>query len=195
MVNQVPTLALAANQPFTVLVRRWPRVEAIVQWRRLNSDAIDAALDFSGHLGAIVLPSGATAERQLLIWFVSRDTFDAWRSSATANSWFERLGQLEDREPVFEEAAGLGVWFELPAHSTLPNAPPPRYKMAIATWLGVYPTITLLIWLFWPYLLPLAMPVRTLVLSLVMVPLLTWVVMPRLMKALQSWLSQGKEAP
>jgi hypothetical protein len=72
--------------------------------------------------------------------------------------------------------------------SILQRQSPPLYKMTIVTWLGVFPTITLLLHFLEPLLNYLPLALRTLVLSTIMVPLLTYVVMPWLTKLLYRWL-------
>ena len=69
--------------------------------------------------------------------------------------------------------------------------PPPRWKMAVVTWLGVYPLITLLLLALGPLILGLPIPVVTLILSVMLVSLLTFVVMPLLMRAFGPWLRAG----
>ncbi|WP_334151740.1 hypothetical protein [Microbacterium sp.] len=69
--------------------------------------------------------------------------------------------------------------------------PPPRWKMAIITWLAVYPLITALLLLLGPLILGLPIPVITLILSVTLVALLSFVVMPLLTRAFQPWLRQG----
>jgi antibiotic biosynthesis monooxygenase (ABM) superfamily enzyme len=66
---------------------------------------------------------------------------------------------------------------------------PPRYKLAIVTWLAVYPTITAMLAVFEPLgLLQTPMPVRTLLLTIVLVPLMVFVLVPILSRALAMWL-------
>jgi antibiotic biosynthesis monooxygenase (ABM) superfamily enzyme len=66
---------------------------------------------------------------------------------------------------------------------------PPRYKLAIVTWLAVYPTITAMLAAFEPLgLLQTPMPVRTLLLTIVLVPLMVFVLVPILSRALAKWL-------
>lgn len=72
--------------------------------------------------------------------------------------------------------------------SVLKRQSPPRYKIAILTWLGVFPTITLLLHVLKPLLNNLPLVLRTLILTAVVVPLLTYIVMPWLTKLLQQWL-------
>ncbi len=48
----------------------------------------------------------------------------------------------------------------------------------VSTWMGVYPLITLLTLIFEPLLSSKPVPVQTLIMSLVMVPLMVLVIMP-----------------
>ena len=67
---------------------------------------------------------------------------------------------------------------------------PPRWKMAILIWLGIYPTITLVLWLLSPFIANFPLPLKTLCLTLVVVPIMVWVMLPNLQKLLRSWLTK-----
>ncbi|WP_306144703.1 hypothetical protein [Roseibium sp. MMSF_3412] len=67
---------------------------------------------------------------------------------------------------------------------------PNRHKMALLTWLVVYPMITVLLAVLEPVLSNAAMPLRTLVLSLIMVPALVYGAMPFATARLKDWLSE-----
>lgn len=69
---------------------------------------------------------------------------------------------------------------------------PPRYKLAIVTWLAIYPLITLLLWALTPWVADLPVPVVTLILSLILVTLQTYVVMPRMMRVFGPWLMSNR---
>ena len=56
--------------------------------------------------------------------------------------------------------------------------------------MGIYPVVTALLWLPGPLLDGLPLPVVTLVLTLVLVSLMSYVVMPRLTRAFGGWLSR-----
>lgn len=64
--------------------------------------------------------------------------------------------------------------------------------MAILIWLGIYPTITVLVTVIFPYMAahnwPLAL--RTLTLTVIAVPVMTFVAIPFLQKLLKGWLQQ-----
>jgi len=65
---------------------------------------------------------------------------------------------------------------------------PPRWKTAVLIWLAIYPSITLFILLFGEPLSLLPIPLRTLVLTAVLVPLMVFVLLPRLQKLFAGWL-------
>jgi antibiotic biosynthesis monooxygenase (ABM) superfamily enzyme len=66
---------------------------------------------------------------------------------------------------------------------------PPRHKLALVTWLGAYGVITGLLALLEPIMSTWPLPLRTLLLSVLMVVTLTWVVLPTLNKAFRGWLT------
>ncbi|MFE3456601.1 hypothetical protein ACFXKD_03580 [Nocardiopsis aegyptia] len=69
---------------------------------------------------------------------------------------------------------------------------PPRYKTAVVSWLAVYPIITLLLWLLGPVVSELPVPVVTLILTVVLVILQTYVVMPFMTRLFRPWLMAGQ---
>jgi uncharacterized protein len=73
-----------------------------------------------------------------------------------------------------------------------PSAPtPPRYKLALLTWAGAYATITLILAVLGPTMAPWPLPLRTLLLSALMVTVLTWLVMPSLTRLFRGWLASA----
>lgn len=57
--------------------------------------------------------------------------------------------------------------------------PADKRRMALVTWVAIYPTITLLLAAFGPQLEALPLPLRTLLLTAVLVPLMVFVLVPR----------------
>ena len=66
---------------------------------------------------------------------------------------------------------------------------PPRHKLAVVTWIGAYVAITAILQLLGPMMATWALPLRTLLISVLMVVTLTWVVLPLLNRAFRSWLT------
>jgi antibiotic biosynthesis monooxygenase (ABM) superfamily enzyme len=75
------------------------------------------------------------------------------------------------------------------AHS---HPSPPRYKLALVTWAGAYPIITLIFNVLGPRLAAWPLALRTLAVSALMVISLTWLVIPVLTRLLRGWLMQGR---
>jgi antibiotic biosynthesis monooxygenase (ABM) superfamily enzyme len=70
-----------------------------------------------------------------------------------------------------------------------PRVPPPRHKMALLTWPGAWALITLILWVLGPETATWPLPLRTLVISVLMVLGLTWVVIPFLTRIFAGWLA------
>ncbi len=73
-----------------------------------------------------------------------------------------------------------------------PPGPPPRHKMALVTWAGAWAMITLILWLLGPVTATWPLPLRTLVISVLMVLALTWVVIPNLTRVFAAWLTSDR---
>jgi uncharacterized protein len=83
-----------------------------------------------------------------------------------------------------QKAPKLGGQDESP-----PTAAPPRYKLALLTWAGAYAVITLILAVLGPVMAPWPLPLRTLLLSVLMVVAMTWLVIPSLTRLFQGWLT------
>ncbi len=67
---------------------------------------------------------------------------------------------------------------------------PPKWKFAIMVWLAVYPAITLVSYLIGNQIKHLPLPIRTLIMTLILVPLMVFVLLPTLRKILGNWLNK-----
>ena len=68
------------------------------------------------------------------------------------------------------------------------RTPPPRYKLALLTWAGAYTVITTILAVLGPVMAAWPLPLRTLLLSGMMVASLTWFVIPSLTRLFRGWL-------
>ena len=64
----------------------------------------------------------------------------------------------------------------------------PPYKMALLTWLTIFPLITLVVVALEPLLEELALVPRLALTTAATVPIMTWLVMPRVTRLLRRWL-------
>jgi antibiotic biosynthesis monooxygenase (ABM) superfamily enzyme len=67
---------------------------------------------------------------------------------------------------------------------------PPKYKTAVVIWVIIYPTINLIFLLLGDSLNEIALPFRTLIMTLILVPLMVYVLMPLANKLFNSWLNK-----
>ena len=81
---------------------------------------------------------------------------------------------------------GLETWFTLPSKPGEPA--PPRYKMAVVTWIAVFPLASAIFAVTQPLLGGLPVVLCTLAFTLIMVTTMTYVVMPRMTRLFSFWL-------
>ena len=72
------------------------------------------------------------------------------------------------------------------------RVPPPRHKMALLTWAGAWAMITVILQVLGPAMATWPLPLRTLLISVLMVLALTWVVIPNLMRLFAGWLAPAR---
>ena len=154
------------------------------------SGMIQAAMTFEGHLGTNVLhpTNSSVLQYHIIFKFDQMSNLRRWEESQLRHVWLVRLATLtqdEDKSKL-QILTGLETWFTLPA---LPSSTaPPRYKMALLTWLVIFPLISGINALFGSLLNQLPMLLRSLVLTVVLVSLMTYVLMPRVTRLFAPWL-------
>lgn len=149
-----------------------------------------AAARHPGHLGATWLRAEGIRHRYYTVLTFADDArLQAWLKSPERSAWLERLDGIACQER--HQSSGLETWFSLPGEAV---PPPSRLKMVLVTFCAVYPlsllfqTVVTPVTASWPLL------VRALMFPLVMVPLLTYVVMPALSRALRRWLYPARRS-
>ena len=71
---------------------------------------------------------------------------------------------------------------------TLEAGQPEKYKTALVTWLAIYPLVLGAAWATKPLVGGTPLPVRVAAITLLVVPAMTWVAMPRLTTLFHGWL-------
>jgi hypothetical protein len=66
---------------------------------------------------------------------------------------------------------------------------PPRYKMALLSWVGAYAVITGILAVLGPMMATWPLLLRTLLLSVLMVAAMTWLVVPAVTRLFRGWLA------
>lgn len=67
---------------------------------------------------------------------------------------------------------------------------PPKWKFAVMVWIAIYPLITLITLLVGPKITHLPLPIKTLIMTLIAVPLMVYVALPFLRKIMKNWLNK-----
>jgi uncharacterized protein len=182
--------AICADNPPVTYSVQWrikPGLEA--QFEPLLSQMIHAAMSFEGHLGVNVLhPEDLlNPEYWIIVKFDSLKNMRRWQTSEIRQHWLTQIVPLEQESPATQVLTGLETWFALPQTSTA--LVPARYKMVTVTWLAVFPLITTMQMVLGPiFLNSLPLPLRSFILTSILVPLMTYGVMPRMTQLFAHWL-------
>lgn len=142
---------------------------------------------FPGFIGAEVIPPATEGgDHQTILRFETQEGLAAWDASAQRREWHERLDAVAEGIPDYQVLTGLEAWFARPAIAG--HTPPKRWKMAIITWLGIFPTVALLQLYLTPLIDGLPFVPRVAVLTMAVVAIVTYLVMPRLVRLFRPWL-------
>ena len=177
----------ALDDTVTVIVKRKVRPEHQLQFEQWSHGVIEEAARFDGHLGATLLTPDVTGGENLLLFrFDSPQHLAAWNRSPVKEEWLARISDITVGEIASKQIAGLEFWFRAPGIP--PGAAPARYKMAIVTMIGIYPLSLALTTLLGRWLAPFPIYARGLVITVAMVGLMTYPVMPLLTRWFRRWL-------
>lgn len=162
---------------------------------------IHAAVKFDGFMGVNVIrpgPDSTELQYVIIFRFDSRENLDRWEGSQERKKWLEKSGPVVEGDAKVEVRTGLEFWFT-PSADGIRNdgskskhdeekKEAPRYKMALV----VIPVITALLATLAPLVrqategLPEALGM--LVGVVITVLLMTYVIMPALVRVLSPWL-------
>jgi uncharacterized protein len=177
---------LEADSSVTVVVTRTVRAGQERAYERWIHGVGAAAHAFPGHLGLTVIPPHAPGRDYSFIFrFDGVEHLRAWQNSPVCRDWVARAEGLCERTDV-RELSGMEAWFALPGGGAL--VPPPRWKMAVVSWLVAFPLIQGLNVTLAAWLKPLPALLRGAAVGLAMILLMTYVAMPAVTGTLARWL-------
>jgi antibiotic biosynthesis monooxygenase (ABM) superfamily enzyme len=181
-----PAQSAAAPRPLTILVSRRVPPERAAEFEALMDEMMGVARGFPGHLGCYLVRPESGDLYHTVFAFDDDSHRRAWLESAERKALLTRLTALGAEEGRVHVLTGLETWFAVPA--AIGRSPPPRIKMALVTWIGIFPLVLALSQLvrLIPGPLPPVLGVA-LVTALVTIAM-TWVVMPTLARLLAFWL-------
>jgi uncharacterized protein len=181
------------DPPVTAVASRRVKPGREEEFEEWVSGILAEAGNAPGYLGSEVLrPSDPEDDEYRIVFrFDHASNLHAWEESEERRRWLEKSRPLLREEEKVSVLTGLETWFTLPSKAGEPA--PPRYKMAVVTWLAVFPVVLILFSLFGPWLELLPTVLRTLVFTLVMVTLMTYVIMPRMTRLFSFWLYPDRD--
>ncbi|MDB5335386.1 MAG: hypothetical protein JWN70_1005 [Planctomycetaceae bacterium] len=169
----------------TIVITRSVRPGCEAAFERAVRDWIPRAVEFPGHQGALMLqPHAAGREYGAVLRFRSLELWRAFQNSPEYQDFLDQIRPLLEVEPHVETVTGLEAWFRW----TGGKPPPPRWKMAIVTWVGVCLAVGTLGLTLGPFLTGWSWFGRLLTMNAAVVASLTWIVMPPLVRVTQGWL-------
>ncbi len=179
------------DQAVTVVTSRRvkPGCEAAFEaW--LEGIGADAA-KFPGYLGRrVTRPHEHEHPEYVIVFrFASYTTLRGWTESPVRKEWLEKVKPLVLDGFKETTLTGLETWFAVPAKPGM--QPPPKHKMAVVSFLVVFPLSVMLGTWVTPRLSVLPWPLPSLVSCVVMIALMTWVLMPRVTWLFRKWLYPG----
>jgi antibiotic biosynthesis monooxygenase (ABM) superfamily enzyme len=173
--------------PVTTAVTRRVKPGHETAYEEFLEGIIGAASRFPGYLGVEVFrPAGPGGEYRIVYQFDADDHLSRWLDSDEHQRWLRRAEPHVAGPMQTQFLTGLESWFTLPAQPGAP--PPPPYKMALLTWLTIFPLITGVVVVLGPLLNGIALVPRLGITTALTVSLMTWVAMPRVTMALRGWL-------
>jgi antibiotic biosynthesis monooxygenase (ABM) superfamily enzyme len=175
----------------TVLISRQVKPGCEEQFERLMEQIIAVASTFKGHLGAqLVHPGDEQGVNDSLYHIVLAFDSDAnlkhWQESPARSLGLAAAAPFIEGQELVRQVSGLAHWFAAPIGPK--QLPPPKWKVAVVTWLGIFPTVYLLFFLLGGLLAPWPQFARLMLLTVLVVGLMTWVVAPQLTRWLKPWL-------
>ena len=175
--------------PVTVAITRRVdpgRIGDVTHWVQ---QGVNLANEYEGFLGSgWVRASGDSDEWHMLYRFADARTLEAWEASDDRADWLFDGRELVEVARV-EKRTGIEGWFDEPQPGVA--AAPPRWKQAVTIWLGFFPLnlafTSLVNWLIpgWHQLWPL---VTVLVTTLILTPIMTYLLLPFVTRMLHPWL-------
>ncbi|NGY64156.1 hypothetical protein G7043_35120 [Lentzea sp. NEAU-D13] len=154
---------------------------------------LSAASRSQGYLdGRMEKASGDSATWLVICWFDSPESAAEWDSSRSHATWREYVGRFSSRvEPPRPAQTGQAGQTPQAPPAAGPPKPPPKWKTALVTLIGVFPAVLLVNVTVIPRVTGLPLLARTLILCVCVTGLMTWVLMPQVMKVLGPWLRRG----
>jgi antibiotic biosynthesis monooxygenase (ABM) superfamily enzyme len=175
------------DEPIHIAITRRVRKTHVAEFERALTDFASRSLAEPGARGVHCLyppPGSGSTEYGIMRSFVGSADRDAFYQTPLYKEWLARIEPMVEGEATYRQLDGLEAWFR-DAQSPMP----PRWKMALLTWVAVWPVSMLVPAILAPVLGPSFSQVLAAgLIAAGIVVILTWVAMPLLVKIAHGWL-------
>ncbi len=159
------------------------------EYEALVRGMLEACARFPGYVFSTVIPPRNEGEEFHIIQkFASHADLDAWKNSNAAEDWHARLREVSDHDPEYRLFNSPDLWFSTTGLTA--NKPAARWRMAIVTWIGIFPTVCIFLGLLLPFLMDVPFILRIAIVTILIVATMYYVVMPRLLHWMAWWLER-----
>ncbi|MFY9712517.1 MAG: antibiotic biosynthesis monooxygenase [Microbacterium sp.] len=194
----------SSTLPITVSIRREVDPARIAEATAWVQTGLNLASTYPGFLGSGWVRAGEHSQVwHMLYRFAGDETLEAWERSAE-REWWLSMGEGFVRSERSKRRTGIEGWFDEPGTGSITVvdaatgatevvSAPPRWKQAVAIWLGFFPLNVTFAYLMspipgWGDALPIWL--RVLITTLVLTPVMTYWVLPWVTRSLRNWLAR-----
>jgi antibiotic biosynthesis monooxygenase (ABM) superfamily enzyme len=148
------------------------------------------AQQFDGYLGGGWVRSGVgSGEWHMLYRFASHASLAAWEDSPQRSWWLHTAKGLVEHTRT-EKRTGIEGWFDPPQERSMEEhvVVPPRWKQAATIWIVFFPLNLLATVTLGRLLVDLPVVPRVMITTLVLTPIMTYLLLPWVTGQLEWWL-------
>ena len=181
------------DEPIHIAITLRVRKTHVAEFERALADFASRSFAETGARGMHCLyppPGSASTEYGIMRSFASAADRDAFYRTALFEDWLARVEPMVEGRSNRRQLYGLEAWFRDPKEPM-----PPRWKMALLTWIAVWFVSMLMRGILAPVLGPnVPQVLEAGLVSASIVVMLTWVAMPFLVKIAHPWLHPGNKS-
>jgi uncharacterized protein len=180
------------NELINLVIRHHVRPGAASQYEEWLGRIMPIAHDLPGHLGThVIRPTTAAEPYTIVLRFLDCERLDAWMGSTQRRDLIAEITPALSKPDAFETQPGAAFWF---TPAVAGSRAPVRWKQALLTMIVIYPLTLVVPALLsqliraWPWLGE--QPQRGLVVTVLIVLLVVYLIMPKLTRWLAAWLTR-----
>ncbi len=180
-------------QPITVVVARRPISGKEKEMEAFADDVKNVVSQSPGHLETVICkPDNANdPEYRIVIKFDNLKNYLYWERSQEREQLSKKGNAIADEPPQLKVLSGLETMFSPPGNNLIKA--PAKYKMVVVIWLCLFPLASLFNWLLNPHIYSWPQIGKTFIMTLIIVPIMTYIAMPMMRKAFAKWLYPDTE--